>query len=127
MLKAIMNQNPSVNRLKLTNLIEADVDWNQLEQGISGELAKNPKKEQRQHQKEAMDLAHAYFKDNGRGKLIMASGTGKTFTSPRISENESEGKGLILLKVTSIAMLGQTLSGDISIIFFQLSLIATFE
>ncbi|WP_133065318.1 DEAD/DEAH box helicase family protein, partial [Virgibacillus profundi] len=37
------------------------------------------------------------------------AGTGKTFTSLRIAENETGGKGLVLFLVPSIALLGQTL------------------
>ena len=40
----------------------------------------------------------------------MACGTGKTFNSLRIAENETGGKGLILFLVPSIALLGQTLN-----------------
>ena len=39
----------------------------------------------------------------------MACGTGKTFNSLRIAEHETNGKGLILFLVPSIALLGQTL------------------
>lgn len=39
----------------------------------------------------------------------MACGTGKTFTALRIAEHETDGKGLILFLVPSIALLGQTL------------------
>ncbi|WP_274957344.1 DEAD/DEAH box helicase family protein [Millionella massiliensis] len=54
-----------------------------------------------------MDQTHTYFQldpDTGRpvhsrGKLIMACGTGKTFTSLRIAENETGGRGLILFLV----------------------------
>ncbi|MFN3695654.1 MAG: DEAD/DEAH box helicase family protein, partial [Ignavibacterium sp.] len=40
---------------------------------------------------------------------IMACGTGKTFNALRIAENETDGKGLILFLIPSIALLGQTL------------------
>ncbi len=39
----------------------------------------------------------------------MACGTGKTFTSLKIAEKETDGTGLILFLVPSIALLGQTL------------------
>ena len=39
----------------------------------------------------------------------MACGTGKTFTSLKIAENETNNKGLVLFLVPSIALLGQTL------------------
>jgi predicted helicase len=108
--KAINNQNPPVSRINLHDLIDAPVDWEKLDKGITGEIARTSKKEIRDHQKEALNKTNEYFKANDRGKLIMACGTGKTFTSLRIAENETNGKGLILFLVPSIALLGQTLN-----------------
>jgi predicted helicase len=107
--EAIRNQNPPVSRINLFDLIEAPVDWAKLEEGIHGEAARTPKKTLRSHQKEALDKTHEHFKTADRGKLIMACGTGKTFNALRIAENETDGKGLILFIVPSIALLGQTL------------------
>jgi len=106
---AINNQNPPVTRLNLYELQEAPVNWDKIEEGISGEKARLAKKTLRAHQKEAIDKTHEYFKTSDRGKLIMACGTGKTFTALRLAENETNGKGLILFLVPSIALLGQTL------------------
>ena len=108
--EAIRNQHPPVSRINLFDLIEAPIDWAKLEQGITGEVARTGKKQLRPHQKKALEKAHEYFKANDRGKLIMACGTGKTFNSLRIAENETEGGGLILFLVPSIALLGQTLN-----------------
>ncbi len=107
--QAIRNQNPPVTRINLFDLIESPVDWNKLEDGVHGEAARTPKKTLRPHQKEALENTHEHFKSHDRGKLIMACGTGKTFNSLRIAENETDGKGLILFLVPSIALLGQTL------------------
>lgn len=107
--EAIHNQHPPVTRINLFDLQEAKVDWKKLEEGIHGENARTSKKSLRAHQTEALEKAHAYFKKHDRGKLIMACGTGKTFTSLRIAEKETNGKGLILFLVPSIALLGQTL------------------
>jgi len=107
--EAIRNQNPTVIRLGLFDLIDAPVDWDKLESGIHGEAARTPKKTLRPHQKQALEQTHEHFKENDRGKLIMACGTGKTFTALRIAEHETDGKGLILFLVPSIALLGQTL------------------
>lgn len=107
--EAIINQHPPVSRLRLNQLQEAPVDWEKLEEGVHGEASRSKKKTIRQHQKTAMDNTHEAFKTADRGKLIMACGTGKTFTSLRIAENETNGKGLILFLVPSIALLGQTL------------------
>lgn len=107
--EAIKNQEPPVIRLNLYNLMEAPVNWEALEEGIHGEDATQQKNTPRPHQREAIDRVHEYFKEHDRGKLIMACGTGKTFTSLKIAEEETDGKGTILFLVPSIALLGQTL------------------
>lgn len=107
---AIKNQNPPVSRINLFDLISAPVDWEKIANGITGEVARTNKKVLKQHQTDAVNKTHEHFKTNDRGKLIMACGTGKTFTSLRVAENETDGKGLILFLVPSIALLGQTLN-----------------
>jgi len=107
---AIKNQNPPVSRINLYDLIDAPLDWGKLDSGITGEVARTNKKTLRPHQTEALKKTNEHFKANDRGKLIMACGTGKTFNSLRIAENETNGKGLILFLVPSIALLGQTLN-----------------
>lgn len=107
--ETIRNQSPPVTRINLTDLEQAPVNWENLEKGITGDLSRTTKKTLRQHQTDALNNTHNHFLENDRGKLIMACGTGKTFTSLRIAENETNGKGLILFLVPSIALLGQTL------------------
>lgn len=107
--EAIRNQHPPVTRLNLSDLVEAPVDWEKLDQGIHGVASRTAKKSLRPHQLEALHKAQDHFKHANRGKLIMACGTGKTFTSLRIAENQTEGNGLILFLVPSIALLGQSL------------------
>lgn len=107
--EAIKNQSPPVTRLNLFNLQEAPVDWEKLEKGIHGEVSRTPKKSLWPHQQEALESTHQYFKTADRGQLIMACGTGKTFNALRIAEHETNGTGLILFLVPSIALLGQTL------------------
>lgn len=115
--QTIRNQNPPVTRLNLIDLENDDVAWNSLEQGIFGMASRSKPFAIREHQQQAIDQTHAYFKideatgqpAHTRGKLIMACGTGKTFTSLRIAENETGGRGLVLFLVPSIALLGQTL------------------
>lgn len=108
--ETIKNQTLQIQRLSLTDLESAPVDWDKLENGLHGEQARSKKYPLRPHQQEALDKTHEYFKVNTRGKLIMACGTGKTFTSLKIAETETNGKGLILFLVPSIALLGQTLN-----------------
>jgi len=91
--------------LGLSDLIAAPVDWELLDRGISGEGSRRPKKTLRAHQQEVVEKAHQYFQSADRGKLIMACGTGKTYTALRIAEKETGGSGLILFLVPSIALL----------------------
>ena len=105
----IQNQEIPLIRLSLNELENSDVDWSKIYLGKLGNEAKKESKTIRKHQKEARDSVHEYFKENNRGKVIMACGTGKTFTSLKIAENETNKNGLILFLVPSIALLGQTL------------------
>lgn len=107
--EAIRNQQPAVSRIGLYHLESAPVDWSKLEEGLSGDSSRLAKKKLFPHQETALSEAHGYFTNNDRGKLIMACGTGKTFTSLKIAENETDGKGFVLFLVPSIALLGQTL------------------
>jgi predicted helicase len=106
---SIKNQTPPVVRLGLNDLKESPVKWDKLEEGLTGQLARDTQRELRDHQKDALSNTHEHFKEANRGKLIMACGTGKTFTSLRIAENEAGNDGLVLFLVPSIALLGQTL------------------
>lgn len=110
-LHSLENQDPEFHRVGLLELESASVDWEKLDKGSSGENAQSKKKSPRDHQKEAIEKVHAYFSDasHRRGKLIMACGTGKTYTSLCIAENETNASGTVLFLVPSIALLGQTL------------------
>lgn len=108
--ETIRNQSPAVNRIGLHDLDNAPVDWEKLAAGLSGEVARTGKKTPKPHQVKAIAAAHAHFMSADRGKLIMACGTGKTFTSLKIVEKETGGQGTVLFLVPSIALLGQTLN-----------------
>ena len=108
--EVIKNQNPPVSRINLSDLTNALVDWEKLDNHITGKLARLSKKILRPHQEDALNSTNKHFKANNRGKLIMACGTGKTFTSLRIAEKETQDKGLVLFLVPSIVLLGQTLN-----------------
>jgi len=108
--EALHNQVPPVSRINLFDLESAPVNWETLDKGAFGTGARIAKKTIRPHQKEAIDKVHDHFKRADRGKLIMACGTGKTFTALKIAEKETIGKGLILVLVPSIGLMGQTLT-----------------
>lgn len=107
--ETLQNQDPPVTRINLSDLQEAPVEWNKIDEGIFGEKARTAKKKLRFHQKDALLKSLDYFKHDSRGKLIMACGTGKTFTSLRIAEELTNHSGTVLFLVPSIALLGQTL------------------
>lgn len=108
--ETLQNQNPPVTRINLTDLLEAPVEWDKIDDGIFGEKARKEKKKIRHHQSVALEKTLDYFGSGGdRGKLIMACGTGKTFTSLRIAEAQTHKDGTVLFLVPSIALLGQTL------------------
>lgn len=105
----IKNQTPPVARLNLIDLEADTVDWEKLEQGLYGKAVRPKPFAVKEHQQKAIDKTHEYLKTHDRGKLIMACGTGKTFTSLKIAERETGNSGLVLFLVPSIALLGQTL------------------
>ena len=96
-----------------TELENSNIDWLELyNQVILNTPQRDPNiplKTIRPYQKEALEAVHKHLLTHDRGKLIMACGTGKTFTSLKIAEQETNGKGFVLFLVPSIALLGQTL------------------
>ena len=106
----IHNQEPPVNRVSLADLEISTVDWELLLKGKEGKDALQSGKQPMKHQLEAIAKAEELYKDHDRGKLIMACGTGKTFTSLKIVERIVGDIGLVLFMVPSIALLGQTVN-----------------
>ncbi len=113
-IECLHGQTVPVERLGLGDLDASSVDWDALLNDRSGKKAKREPKTLRAHQREAVDAAHEYYKAKDRGRLIMACGTGKTFTSLKIVERETGNKGLVLFLVPSISLLSQTLNAWMS-------------
>lgn len=108
--KSTENQAIPVIRIGLNILREARVDWAAIEEGVHGTHARKKRYELRPHQKEAFDKAIEHYRKNDRGQMIMACGTGKTFTSLRIAEALSaDGNQCVLFLAPSISLVGQTL------------------
>lgn len=111
--EAIANQAIPVSRINLYDLEISPVDWDELYNGQEGTIALSKEhKTPMDHQLRAISAAKTYYIDekHDRGKLVMACGTGKTYTSLRIVEDLLNQKGLILFLVPSISLLGQTLN-----------------
>ena len=111
-MEAIQGLTKPFNRISLYDLEISVVDWDKLKSGLYGDNAKLPGKQPRPHQLVAMSKAYEHFvtQDHERGKLIMACGTGKTYTSLKIMEQITPKDGFVVFLVPSIALLGQTLN-----------------
>ena len=109
---AIQGLSKPFNRISLYDLEISAVDWQKLRDGLYGDEATLPGKQPRPHQLTAMSKAYEYFVEqrHDRGKLIMACGTGKTYTSLKIMEQMTDQDAFVLFLVPSIALLGQTLN-----------------
>ncbi|RSZ66017.1 DEAD/DEAH box helicase [Corynebacterium hylobatis] len=90
--------------------IKWDVAWPGSEFTVNMDL--KPKFEPHPHQRLAIDKVFTGFETHDRGKLIMACGTGKTFTALKLAEELAEkqgGRARILFAVPSISLLGQSM------------------
>lgn len=105
----IHNQIPPVSRITFNELENAHVDWGKLDRLIFGKKAHGLSRIPKKHQEEAISKALDHYKNHNRGRLIMACGTGKTFTSLKIAEHLANETNLVLFLVPSIALLGQIL------------------
>ncbi|GAA7150518.1 DEAD/DEAH box helicase [Helicobacter pylori] len=91
------------------DFIYSQIDWEKFDPTqTQGELPLCDKKKPRPHQTEAIKATKEYFSNpkNTRGKLIMACGTGKTYTSLKIME--ALDPKITLFLAPSIALLSQT-------------------
>lgn len=105
---AIRNQTIPVRRIGLSDLEASRVDWSAFSLDTPEKLTLSSKKTPRDHQRIAIDKVVAGFGAHDRGKLVMACGTGKTFTSLKLTEENVGPGGKILFLVPSINLLSQT-------------------
>lgn len=105
---ALQGQRPPVSKIDLQALEDSQIDWARYQP--SQPVALKARKQLREHQQTALNAVTAGLKQAERGKLIMACGTGKTFTSLKIAERLA-GKGKrVLFLVPSLSLLSQTLT-----------------
>ncbi len=105
---ALVGQQPAVTRIDLHDLESSQIDWSKYKPKKQPTL--KPKYDPRPHQQQAIDGVLAGLKSEARGKLIMACGTGKTFTSLKIAEKLAGTNNRVLFLVPSLALLSQTLT-----------------
>ncbi|WP_293878648.1 type ISP restriction/modification enzyme [uncultured Brevibacterium sp.] len=97
--------------LGLTQLYDAPIDWSQFSLDQPDRMVRSDdKKSVRPHQQAALDAIGNGFKTHDRGKLIMACGTGKTYTALQVVQQLTEPNSHVLFLVPSIALLSQTLT-----------------
>ncbi|QQW64735.1 DEAD/DEAH box helicase [Helicobacter pylori] len=98
-----------IDEITEEDFIYSRIDWEKFDPTkTEDEIPLCDKKRLRPHQTEAINATKEYFSNpkNARGKLIMACGTGKTYTSLKIMETLDPKITLFL--APSIALLSQT-------------------
>ncbi|WP_270345081.1 DEAD/DEAH box helicase [Enterococcus thailandicus] len=113
--EAINQLSKSVAQIGLSDLRNSQVDWESFIPSRPNEVKVKKVKKTRPYQNEAIDLTINYFQEHDRGQLIMAPGTGKTFTSLKLVEKMAKQTNKetfnVLYLVPSIQLLSQTLIG----------------
>lgn len=110
---ALSDQQVETQRIGLADLLQSNIDWDEVDFERPSILPTTDKKRLRPHQREALEDVIEGLGIHDRGKLIMACGTGKTFTALKIAEHvatsrKSEATSVLFL-VPSIALLNQSL------------------
>ena len=89
------------------------IEWEKYSFDKPEEVVIKAKKKTRSYQEQAIQAAVTHFEKYDRGQLIMAPGTGKTFTSLKLTERMAEiankEQYVVLYLVPSIQLLTQTL------------------
>lgn len=104
---ALEDQDKPVSRIGLDRLSDSPIDWSTYR--LREEIRLTPKKEIRPHQKDALEAVRNGLTQADRGKLIMACGTGKTFTGLKIAEDLAGVGKTVLFLVPSLALMSQTI------------------
>ena len=107
--ETIREQSVPVRRLGLEDFEQSRVDWATFDPATPAALSLAGASDLRPYQRTAIDEVTAGFESADRGRLIMACGTGKTFTSLRLAEEYVGAGGSVLFLVPSIALLSQAL------------------
>lgn len=105
---ALRDQQPPVSKIDLNDLENSQIDWAKYQPKQAPVF--KAKKALRPHQQSALKAVMAGFERESRGKLIMACGTGKTFTSLKIAEAYAGAGKRVLFLVPSLSLLSQTLT-----------------
>ena len=105
----MLNQSIPISRIWFKDLENSPIDWEHFELSKIYDMRLRPKKTLQDHQSEAITNVINGLKEQDRGKLIMACGTGKTFTSLRLMERFVPPSGRVLFLAPSISLISQSL------------------
>lgn len=105
----LTDQNPPVKVLTLQDLANSSINWEEFSFENPNHV-KYKVKALLPHQVTAVNDVLNGLAHHDRGKLIMACGTGKTFTSLKIAEKYAGRGGNILVLVPSISLLNQSIT-----------------
>ncbi len=112
--KALADRSDVV-RIGLSDLKNSQINWEKFSFEQPEQVVVKEKKKPRYYQREVIEASLSHFKAHDRGQLIMAPGTGKTFTSLKVAEalakEANKEQFVILYLVPSIQLLTQTLRG----------------
>lgn len=87
----------------------SSIDWRNFDLVRPRALNRKTDKKVREYQRLALEDTVAGFAERDRGRLIMACGSGKTFTALRIAERMAGVGGSVLFLTPSISLLSQSL------------------
>ena len=87
----------------------SSIDWATFDLNSPADLSVRQTKNLWDYQDAALQDAITGFEEHDRGKLIMACGSGKTFTALRIAERVAGTGGIVLFLTPSISLLSQSL------------------
>ncbi len=104
---ALQDQIVETTRVGLSDLEESGIDWAAFAR--DGQVKLLEKKRARPHQIEALAAVREGLQEADRGKLIMACGTGKTYTGLQIAEAMACKGGRVLFLVPSLSLMSQTI------------------
>ena len=108
--KTIDGLTPACTVLRFGDLAERPFDWPDLIRDKPEDLAlRRTVFSLRPHQQDAFNDVIGGFETHDSGKLVMACGTGKTFTALRIAERIAGVGGRVLYLVPSIALFAQAM------------------
>ena len=103
-----LSKNKQYRRIPADEMDRGRIDW--LNFISENDISLKKKNTLRPHQSNAINDVKKGFEKDDRGKMIMACGTGKTFTALKFAEQTVGQSGMVLYMVPSLALMSQTIS-----------------